>query len=80
MRGDMVKTGILDLANMVIQVLHGTYEKITPQLHLLVNNSIKISSEVINKDYKGQIKILLTNHSDIEFLVQQSVKNHLTNP
>ena len=34
-------------------------------------NCIDIGAEVIDKDYNGQIKILLINHSDTKFLVQQ---------
>ena len=57
--------------DIAIHVPRGTYGRIAPRLGLSVKNCIDIGAEVIAKDYRGQIKILLINHSDTEFLVQQ---------
>ena len=61
-------TSVYDIA---IQVPPGTYGRIAPRSGLSVTNCIDIGAGVIDKDYRGQIKILLINHSDTEFLVQQ---------
>ena len=62
---------ILVSTDIAIQVPSGTYGRIAPRSGLSVNNCIDIGEGVIDKDYRGQIKILLINHSDTEFLVQQ---------
>ena len=57
--------------HIAIQVPLGTYGRIAPRSGLSVKHCIDIGAGVIDKDYRGPIKILLINHSDIEFLVQQ---------
>ena len=59
------------LTDIAIQVPPGTYGRIAPRSGLSVKNCIDIGAGVIDKDCRGQIKILLINYSDIEFLVQQ---------
>ena len=65
-------TCILVSTDIAIQVPLGTYGRIVPQSGLLFENCIDIGAGVIDKDYWGQPKILLINHSDNEFLVRQS--------
>ena len=65
------RTRILVSTDITIQVPPDTYGRIAPRSGLLVKNCIDIGAGVINKDYRGQIRILLINHSDTEFLVQQ---------
>ena len=64
-------TRILVATDIAIQVPPGTYGRIAPRSGLSVENCIDIGAGVINKDYRGQVKILLINHSDTEFRVQQ---------
>ena len=65
------RTRILVSTDIAIQVPPGTYGRIAPRSSISVKNCINIGARVIDKDYRGQIKILLINHSDTEFLVQQ---------
>ena len=65
------RTRILVSTDIAIQVPLGTYRRIAPRSGLSVKNCIDIGAGVIDKDYRGQIKILLIIHSDNEFLVQQ---------
>ena len=65
------RTRILVSTDIAIQVPPGTYGRIAPRSGLSVKNCIDRGAGVIDKDYRGQIKILLINHSDTEFLVQQ---------
>ena len=65
------RTRILVSTDIAIQIPPATYGKIAPRSGLSVKNCIDIGAGVIDKDYRGQIKILLINHSDTEFLVQQ---------
>ena len=65
------RTRILVSTDIAIQVPPGNYGRIAPRSGISVKNCIDIGAGVIDKDYRGQIKILLINHSDTEFLVQQ---------
>ena len=65
------RTYILVSTDIAIQVPPGTYRKIALRSDLAVKNCIDIGAGVIDKDYRGQIKTLLINHSDTELLVQQ---------
>ena len=65
------RTRILVSTDIALQVPPGTYRRITPRSGLSVKNCIDIGAGVIDKDYRGQINILLINHSDTQFLVQQ---------
>ena len=64
-------TSILVSTDIVIQVPSGTYGRISPWSGWSVKNCIDIGAGVIAKDYRRQVKILVINHSDTEFLVQQ---------
>ena len=68
----MNKTAVLSDScySIAVQVPHGTYRGRALQSALSVKNCIDIGAGLIDKDYKRQIKILLINHSDTEFLVQ----------
>ena len=65
-----LRTRILVSTDIAIQVPPGPYGRIAPRSGLSVKNRIDIGAGVLDKDYRGQIKILLINHSDTEFLVQ----------
>ena len=65
------RTRILVSTDIAIQVPLGTYGRIPPRAGLSVKNCIDIGAGVMDKDYRGQIKILLINHFNTEFLVQQ---------
>src|SRR5437588_7120815 len=47
----------------------GTYARIVPRSGLAVKHSIDIGAEVINQDYRGEIKVLLINNSKYPYQV-----------
>jgi dUTP pyrophosphatase len=47
-----------------------TYARIAPQSGLVVKHGIDIGAGVIDKDYRGEIKVVLINNSSIPFQVQ----------
>jgi dUTP pyrophosphatase len=53
-----------------IAVLQGTYARIAPRSGLAVKNMIATGAEVINADYRGEVKVLLFNHGKQPFLIK----------
>lgn len=49
----------------------GTYGRIAPRSGLAVKNFIDVGAGVIDADYRGQVKILLFNHADVDFEVKE---------
>jgi len=49
----------------------GTYGRIAPRSSLALNNHIDIGAGVIDEDYRGNICIIIFNHSDKEFFVKK---------
>lgn len=54
-----------------VQVPIGTYGRIAPRSGLSVNYFIDIGAGVVDRDYRGTLKVLLYNHSDKDFVVKQ---------
>ncbi|RPB27158.1 dUTP diphosphatase, partial [Terfezia boudieri ATCC MYA-4762] len=54
-----------------IAVPAGTYGRIAPRSGLAVKNFIDVGAGVIDADYRGQLKILLFNHADVDFEVKE---------
>ncbi|XP_030752402.1 deoxyuridine 5'-triphosphate nucleotidohydrolase-like [Sitophilus oryzae] len=46
------------------------YGRIAPRSGLAVNHFIDVGAGVIDEDYRGEIKVVLFNHSDEDFHVQ----------
>jgi dUTP pyrophosphatase len=61
---EMVKT---DLA---ISVPQGTYGRIAPRSGLAWKNSIDVGAGVIDRDYTGNVQIVLYNHSNDDFVIK----------
>ncbi|OQE19027.1 hypothetical protein PENSTE_c016G07998 [Penicillium steckii] len=61
----MVDTGI------AIAVPEGTYGRIAPRSGLASKHFIDTGAGVIDADYRGEVKVLLFNHSDVDFPVKQ---------
>ena len=59
----LVKTGIL------IEMPAGVYARIAPRSGLAVKNRIAVGGGVIDPDYDGEIKVILFNHGDEDFIV-----------
>ena len=49
----------------------GNYGRIAPRSGLAAKNSIHVGAGVIDSDYRGEVKVLLFNHSDVEFAINE---------
>ena len=54
---------------IALAIPHGTYGRIVPYSGLALKG-IDVTASIINSDYQGEIKVLLVNHSDIQFKVK----------
>ncbi|KAJ5278640.1 putative deoxyuridine 5'-triphosphate nucleotidohydrolase [Penicillium angulare] len=61
----MVDTGI------AIAVPEGTYGRVAPRSGLASKHFIDTGAGVIDADYRGEVKVLLFNHSDVDFPVKE---------
>lgn len=61
----MVDTGI------AIAVPEGTYGRIAPRSGLASKHFIDTGAGVIDADYRGEVKVLLFNHSDVDFPIKE---------
>lgn len=50
---------------------HGTDGRVAPRSGLASKNFIDTGAGVIDADYRGPVKILLFNHSDVDFAVKE---------
>lgn len=50
-----------------IAVPSGTYGRVASRSGLAVKKGIDVGAGVIDEDYRGQVRVLLFNHSDEEF-------------
>ena len=48
----------------------GTYVRVAPHSGLAIKNFIDVGAGVIDSDYRGEIKVVLFNHSAEDFAVQ----------
>ncbi|KAG7662420.1 DUT1 [[Candida] subhashii] len=53
-----------------IIVPEGTYGRVAPRSGLAVKNGISTGAGVIDADYRGEVKVVLFNHSDKDFEVK----------
>ena len=49
----------------------GNYGRIAPRSGLAVKNSIHVGAGVVDADYRGEVKCLLFNFSDVDFQVNE---------
>ena len=61
----LVSTGI------AIELPKGVYGRIAPRSGLALKQGIDIGAGVIDPDYRGEIKVLLLNHSRQEYLIKK---------
>ena len=59
----VVKTGI------AIEIPEGLYARIAPRSGLSVKKSIDVGAGVVDRDYRGEIGVVLINHSSKDFEV-----------
>ncbi|KAK1754913.1 dUTPase-like protein [Echria macrotheca] len=62
--------GLVD-TDLSMAVPAGTYGRIAPRSGLAAKNFIDTGAGVIDADYRGQVKVLLFNHSDKDFEVAE---------
>ncbi|KAF7992928.1 hypothetical protein HCN44_005709 [Aphidius gifuensis] len=60
---ELVKTDIQ------IEVPEGTYGRVAPRSGLAWKNFIDVGAGVIDADYRGDLRVMLFNHSDVDFKV-----------
>ncbi|KAE8145827.1 dUTPase-like protein [Aspergillus avenaceus] len=61
----LVDTGI------AIAVPEATYGRIAPRSGLAAKHFIDTGAGVIDADYRGEVKVLLFNHSDVDFPIKE---------
>ena len=55
---------------LAIALQAGTYARIAPRSGLAICNFIDVGAGVVDSDYRGEIKVVLFNHSAEDFKVQ----------
>jgi dUTP pyrophosphatase len=53
--------------DLAIKVPHGTYGRVAPRSGLAAKHFIDTGAGVIDEDYRGNVMVLLFNHSDVDF-------------
>lgn len=61
----LVGTGI------AFTVPYGTYGRIAPRSGLAVKKGIQVGAGVIDRDYTGEVKVVLFNHGDEDFEIKK---------
>ena len=54
---------------LIVAVPPGTYGRVAPRSGLALHRGIDVGAGVIDADYRGQLGVLLFNHSDADFFV-----------
>ncbi|KAJ0172265.1 hypothetical protein K1T71_012238 [Dendrolimus kikuchii] len=62
---ELVKT------DLQIEVPSGCYGRVAPRSGLAVKNFIDVGAGVIDMDYRGNVGVVLFNHSDTDFVVKK---------
>ena len=52
-----------------IKVPPGTYGRVAPRSGLAVKHGIDVLAGVIDEDYRGDVKVILINHGDNDYMV-----------
>lgn len=53
--------------DLSIAIPHGTYARVAPRSGLAVKNFIDTGAGVIDEDYRGNVGVVLFNHSEHDF-------------
>lgn len=52
-----------------IELPEGCYGRIAPRSGLAAKNFIDVGAGVVDEDYRGNLGVVLFNHSDVEFAI-----------
>ena len=69
----LIKARDKNIVNTDIQIAmpHGTYGRIAPRSGLAINYHIDVAGGVIDEDYRGEIKVIIFNHSCVDFEIKR---------
>lgn len=56
--------------DLQVQVPEGSYGRVAPRSGLAVKNFIDVGAGVVDEDYRGNLGVVLFNHSDTDFEVK----------
>ncbi|EXJ82395.1 dUTP pyrophosphatase [Capronia epimyces CBS 606.96] len=62
---------VLVSTDLAIATPEGTYGRVAPRSGLASKHFIDTGAGVIDADYRGEVKVLLFNHSDVDFAVNK---------
>ena len=62
---------VLISTDLQIQLPEGFYRRIAPRSGLALQHHIDIGGGVIDQDYRGNLGVILYNHSDVPFAVSR---------
>ncbi|XP_034836107.1 deoxyuridine 5'-triphosphate nucleotidohydrolase [Maniola hyperantus] len=62
---ELVKT------DLQIELPSGCYGRVAPRSGLAVKNFIDVGAGVIDEDYRGNVGVVIFNHSDQEFIIKK---------
>lgn len=65
------RSNALIFTDLQIRVPTGTYGRIAPRSGLAVRSHIDVGAGVIDEDYRGNVGVVLFNHSDVNFHVHR---------
>nr|XP_017108714.2 deoxyuridine 5'-triphosphate nucleotidohydrolase, mitochondrial [Drosophila bipectinata] len=57
--------------DLQVQVPEGSYGRVAPRSGLAVKNFIDVGAGVVDEDYRGNLGVVLFNHSDVDFDVKR---------
>ena len=57
--------------DLAIQIPTGCYGRIAMRSGIAIKHMVSISGGVIDKDYRGNIKIIMINHGNEDFVIQR---------
>ena len=62
---------VLVSTGLAFAIPTGNYGRIAPRSGLAVKNSINVGAGVIDSDYRGEVRVLLFNHGDVDFVISE---------
>lgn len=59
------------MTDIQVEVPEESYGRVAPRSGLAVKNFIDVGAGVVDEDYRGNLGVVLFNHSDIDFEVKR---------